>query len=149
MPYLLSDYRLDFTPDHAGIQIVSRAQPSEVVAKLPLNGGEVEVIVDIDADTLEIVALADGLPEPFELAEVDCTANPYFGLDAIFIGGIGISDIRDNYRLIHAFDLKQCRLTFSLTAVNATQVMRMKGKGHTGALNFYSQLVRKQIHNPI
>lgn len=148
MSYALKDNQLQFSDDFEIIRIVSRTNANDVKAELQLREFPVEVVVNFEKDEVAIVALTDGLTEPFTRQLVDTTQDAYFGLDTLCMGGVGISDLRDNYREAHVFDLAQCRLTYQVQDVLDTKTMLITGKGSSDAA-FYRRVKRKKTHSPI
>lgn len=148
MAYPLKDYQVSFSDDYERICIVTRTVPPVVEAEVGLRDCPAHLVVDLTDDLVEIFS-GDELAKPFEQVLVDTTQDAYFGLDSLAMGGIGISDLRDNYREIHFFDLTQCALTFQLIDVLNTKTMVMTGKGNSDAGDFYRKLSRKTIHLPI
>jgi hypothetical protein len=112
---------------------------------LGITESPVEVVVDLAEFTVAIV-MRDGGIDPDRTVQINTLNNAVFGLDSMCAGGVGISDLRDDFREMHHFDLRACRLTFQLVEVKDAEVkfMEMAGKGNTPNVEYYTRRERKK-----
>jgi hypothetical protein len=149
--YSLQNYRLHFTSDFSSIQIVRRTDLTDVQDEYTFDGtNAVQLVVSAINDSIELILHPDGFDHDVQAA-VEADVTSFFGFDSYMMGGIGISDLRDQDKhLVEVFDLGLGTFAFSLRRPGNSSIatMYMLGKNHDADQSMYWQLVRTGVFRP-
>lgn len=149
--YSLQNYCLHFTVGYSAIQIVRRTDLTDVRSEYAFDGtNDVQIVVSATNDTIELINHPAGMDHDVE-AVVEVDARAFFGFDSYRMGGIGISDLRDEGKyLVEVFDLGLGTFAFSLREEGGSGIKTMYMLGHNDdATNpMYRQLVRTSVFEP-
>lgn len=147
-PYQLLDYRLAYSATDFCLEVHDRQITGEPVMRISLETAAVVLAVDVSSDLFTIGELSIPL-RPDTTKEIELTENADLGLDSISLGGVGISDLRDQLREVLWFDLKRCRISFELLPGDAVfRTLQIVAEAHIEGSPEAEYFVRTERRNP-